>query len=75
MLLSLFIHMSLVLIVGANFSRFNDAVLSPVDDVFVDSETLEMTSLRSRITGSFFEDGHRDRVCVRAFIGVSVYAL
>jgi hypothetical protein len=61
--------------VGADFSRFNGVVLSVADDVFVDGETPKVTSLMSRITGSVFEDGHINRVCVRAFIGVSVYAL
>jgi hypothetical protein len=67
--------MSLRLLVGANFSRFNGAVLLAVDNIFVDSEMPEVTSLMSRVIGSVFEDFHMDRVCVRAFIRVSVYAL
>jgi hypothetical protein len=67
--------MSLRLLVGAIFSRFNGAVLLAVDDIFVDSEMPEVTSLMSRVIGSVFEDGHMDRVCVRTFIRVSVYAL
>ena len=61
---------------GANFSGFNDVVLSVVDDVPVDSETPTVTSRRSReFAGLVFEDTHRGRVCVLVFIGMNVFAL
>jgi hypothetical protein len=47
-----------------------------VGDVPVDNEALMVTSsiLRFADPTRFFECVHRDRVCVRAFIGVSVHS-
>jgi hypothetical protein len=45
--------------------EFNSFVLSVVGDIPVDSETPVVISSISRI---FFEDAHRDRICVRVFI-------
>jgi hypothetical protein len=62
--------------VGANFPGFNGVVLSVVGDVPVDSEAPVVTSsISPGFAGSVFEDAHRGRVCVRAFIGVSARAL
>ena len=46
------------------------------DDVLVDSETPVVTSSISRpdIPAQYFGGAHRGRVCMRAFIGVSVCA-
>ena len=61
---------------GANFSGFNGVVLSVVGDVPVDSEAPVVTSsISPGFAGPVFEDAHRGRVCVRAFIGVSARAL
>ena len=46
-----------------------------VDDIPVDSESPVMPSSILRIVGRVFEDAHRVRVCMRAFISVSVHAL
>jgi hypothetical protein len=58
---------------GANITGFNDIVLSMVDDVPVNTETPMVTYSISRVCGSVFEDNHKDRVCVCAFVGVSVW--
>jgi len=60
--------------VEANILEFNDVVHSMLDDVPVNSETHVVTSPISRIAGSVFKDTHMSRVCVRAFIWVSVCA-
>ena len=51
----------------------NDAILSVVCDVPVDSEAPMVTSSISRFAGptQFFGGVHRGRVCVRAFIRVT----
>jgi hypothetical protein len=56
--------------------EFNDAILSVVSDVPVNSETFMVTSSISRFAGptQFFEGAPRVRVRVRAFIGVGVCA-
>jgi hypothetical protein len=54
--------------------RFNGVIFLVVGDVPVDSETSVMTSSISRFADptQFFGGAHRDRVCVHAFIAVSV---
>jgi len=54
--------------------RFNDAMLLVVNDVSVVNEMLMVISLISIFAGPtrLFEGVHRNRVCTRAFIGVSV---
>ena len=54
--------------------RFNDAILSVVCDVSVGSEAHVVTSSISRFASptQFFGGAHRGRVCMRAFIGLSV---
>ena len=56
--------------------EFNGAMLSVVGDVLIDSETPVVTSSILRLAGPtrFFGGAHRDRVCVRAFIGMSVHS-
>jgi len=51
-------------------------MLSVVCDVPIDSEAFVMTSLISRFANptQVFGGAHRGRVCVRAFIGVSVHS-
>ena len=51
---------------GANIIGFSSVVLSAVGDVPVDSEAHAMTSS---------EDTYRGRICIRAFVGVSVRVL
>jgi hypothetical protein len=55
-------------------SGFNSAILSVVGDVPVDSEASVVISSISRLAGPthFFEGAYKGRVCVRAFVGVSV---
>ena len=55
-------------------SGFNGTILSVVGDVPVDNEAPVVTSSVSRFAGltQFFGGAHRGRVCMRAFIGVSV---
>ena len=61
---------------GTNFPGFNGVVFSVVGDVPVDNEAPVVTSSISLgFAGPVFEDAHRGRVCVRAFIGVSAHAL
>ena len=61
---------------GANFSGFNNVVLSVVGGVPMDSEASVVTSsISPGFAGPVFEHAHRSRVCVRAFIGVSARAL
>jgi hypothetical protein len=56
--------------------QYDDVVLSVVGDVPVDSEAPVVTSsISPEFAGPVFEDAHRDRVCVRVFIGVSARAL
>ena len=54
--------------------RFNGAILSVVCDVSVGSEAHVVTSSISRFASptQFFGGAHRGRVCMRAFIGLSV---
>jgi hypothetical protein len=50
-------------------------ILSVVGDVLIDSEAFLITdfvNLKIKSTQSF-GDGHKDRVCIYMFIGVSVY--
>jgi len=49
-------------------------MFSVVGEVFIDSETSVVTSSISRFASlnQFFEDVYRSRVCVRAFIEMSV---
>jgi hypothetical protein len=58
--------------VGANILGFNGYVLSEVGDVPIDNELFVVTP---SIFDPVFKGAHRGRVCMRAFIGVSVRAL
>ena len=46
-----------------------------VSDILVDNEAHVVISSISRIAGSVLDDAYRGRVCIRTFIGVSVFAL
>ena len=48
---------------------------SVIGDVPVDSDAPVGLRQSRGFAGSVFEDAHRDRICVRVFIGVSVRAL
>ena len=60
---------------GVNIPRFIGVVHLVVGDVTVDSEAFGLTLSIRGFADSVFEDAHRGRVCVRAFIELSVRAL
>ena len=57
-------------------SGFNGTILLVVGDVPIDSEAPMVTSSISRFAGrtQLFRGAHRGRMCMRAFIGVSVHS-
>ena len=61
---------------GANILGFNGVVLSVGGDVPVDTEVVMVTSsIISKICQPVFKNAHKDKICVCAFIGVSVRAV
>jgi hypothetical protein len=61
---------------GANIPGFIGVVHSVIDDIPVNNDQGTWLLHQSReFASSIFEDAHRDRVCMQAFIGVSVCAL